>query len=166
MNKKYKVRLTSAEQGQLEEIVRKGKALAYKIRHANLLLGLDVDGLHWTDEQAAEAFHCSVNTVANIRQRFVEEGLESALHRKKQEIPSRKPILDGVGEAKLIALSCSQPPEGYGRWTLNLLADKLVKLEVVDSISRQTVHRILKKTNLSPTCESAGVFHRSKMRIS
>jgi transposase len=166
MNKKYIVRLTSAEQEQLEQLVRKGKTVAYKIRHAHILLSVDSGGLCWSDEQAATAFHCDINTVRNIRQRFVESGLESALNHKKQVILSRKPLLDGAGEARLIALGCSRPPEGYDHWTLKLLSDKLIELKVVTSISGQTVHRVLKKMNSSHICASVGVFRQSKMRIS
>ena len=166
MNKKYIVRLTSEEREELEGLVRKGKTAAYKIQHANILLSVNDEASCWRDEQASAAFHCSPNTVRNIRQRFVEEGLESALNRKKQISPSRKPILDGVGEARLIALDCGHPPKGYGRWTLKLLADKMVELEVVESISGQTVWRVLKKTNSDRICANAGAFRRSRMRIS
>ena len=166
MNKRYIVRLTSAEREQLEQLVRKGKTAAYKIRHAHILLSVDADGLCWSDEQTRAAFRCNSNTIHNIRQRFVESGLEAALHRKKQVILSRKPLLDGAGEARLIALGCSSPPEGYGHWTLKLLSDKLVELKVVPSISGQTVHRVLKKMNSSHICAPVGVFRRSKMRIS
>jgi hypothetical protein len=147
MNKKYIVRLSSAEREQLEEFVRKGKVAAYKILHANILLNVDAEGPSWNDEQAAVAFHCNPNTVRNVRQRWVEEGLESALNRKKQATPSRKPLLDGAGQARLIALSCSPPPPSSSRWTLKLLGDKLVELKIVKSISQDTVRRVLKKTN-------------------
>jgi transposase len=136
--------------------VRKGKTQAYRIKHANILLAVDADGPGWTDEQTARAFHCHKNTVSNVRQRFVEGGLEAALERKRQDRPSRRPILDGEGEARLIAIACSPPPEGHLRWTLKMLADRLVELEVVDSISDQTVRRTLKKTRPSRTSASAG----------
>lgn len=142
MNKKYIVKLTSTERKQLKEIIAKGKAAAYKIKHANILLKADAS---WSDEKIARAFDCNVNTPRNVRQRFVEHGLEAALERKKQAAPSREKILDGKGEAHLIALSCSQPPEGRARWTLHLLADKLIELQVVDSVSHETVRRTLKK---------------------
>lgn len=145
MNKKYIVRLSSDERRQLKELVRKGKSAAYKVRHANILLSVDMEGPGWSDKQSAVAFHCSPNTVRNVRQRLVEEGLEAALNRKKQSYPSRKRLLDGVGEARLIALGCSRPPENHNRWTLKLLADKMVELEIVESISEQTVRRVLKK---------------------
>lgn len=156
MAAKYVVRLTREERSELEDLVRKGKTQAYRIKHANILLAVDADGPRWTDEQAAQAFHCHTNTVSSVRQRFVEGGLEAALERKRQEKPSRTPILDGEGLARLIAISCSKPPEGRARWTLKMLADKLVELEVVDSISDQTVRRTLKKTRPNRTGASAG----------
>ena len=142
MKKKYIVKLTSTERKQLREIIAKGKAPAYKIKHANILLKAEAD---WSDEKVARAFGCNVNTPRNVRQRFVQQGLEAALERKKQDVPSREKILDGKGEAHLIALSCSQPPEGRTRWTLHLLADKLIELQVVNSLSYETVRRTLKK---------------------
>ncbi len=147
MNKKYIVRLTDEEREYLNELVSKGKSAAYKIKHANILLKTDADDSGWTDEQAAVAFSAHRNTVAGIRQRFVEEGLESALGRKKQSAPSREKVLDGKGEASLIALSCSVPPEGHSRWTLRLLADKMAELVIAGSISHETVRQTLKKTN-------------------
>ena len=156
MAKKYIVRLSSEEREELKSLVRKGKTQAYRIKHANILLAVDADGPNWTDEEAAEAFGCHGNTVSNVRQRLVEQGLEAAVERKKQESPSRERLLDGEKEARLIALACSQPPEGRSKWTLQMLADKLVALEVVDSICDQTVRRTLKKTNSSLICVSAG----------
>ena len=156
MNKKYVVRLDSAERVSLEEIVRKGKAAAYKIKHANILLKVDVNGLGWSDEKTAQAFECHVNTVKNVRQRLVEGGLEAALERKKQERPSRQPIFDGEKEARLIATSCSQAPEGRAAWTLELLADRMVELKIVESVSPATVGRTLKKTNSNPIAANAG----------
>jgi transposase len=142
MNKKYIVKLSSTERKQLKEIIAKGKAPAYKIKHANILLKAEAG---WSDEKIAQAFDCNVNTPRNVRQRLVEQGLDVALERKKQGTPSREKILDGKGEAHLLALSCSQPPEGRARWTLHLLADKLIELQVVDRVSYETVRRILKK---------------------
>jgi hypothetical protein len=145
--KKYIVRLTDAERDQLEDLVGKGQAPAYKIRHAHILLKADAEGPCWTDQAIADAFSCHRGTVEGIRKRFVEQGLQGALGRKKREKPPRERILDGEGEARLIAVACGQPPEGRTRWTLALLADKLVELNVVESISYQTVRRTLKKTN-------------------
>jgi len=119
-------------------------------------MAVDADGPNWTDDQTAQAFHCHRNTVRGLRQRFVERGLEAALGRKKQQRPSRSRVLDGEGEARLIAIACSPPPEGRARWTLKMLADRLVELEVLDSISDQTVRRTLKKTKSNRTCANAG----------
>ncbi len=156
MQKKYIVRLTAEERIELEAMVTKGKAAAYKIKHANILLAADVNGPGWPDRQIAEAFSCHVGTVENVRRRLVREGLVAALERQKQVRPSHLPKLDGKGEARLIALACSSPPEGRDRWTLQLLAERLVALEVVDSISDQTVRRTLKKTNYGRICRSVG----------
>ena len=151
MNKKYIVRLTAEEQKELENLVKKGKTQAYRIKHANILLAIDADGPNWPDHQAAKAYKCHQNTVRNVRQRFVEQGLEAALERKKQQIPSRKRVIDGENEARLISIACSTPPRGRAKWTMQMLADELVALKVVDSVSGQTVWRTLKKTNLSLT---------------
>ena len=145
--KKYIVRLTADEREGLQQMVSKGRGAAYKIKHANILLLADVDGPGWTDERIAEAVSCCPATVANVRRRLVERGLEGALARKKQARPSRQRKLDGEGEAQLIALACSEPPEGRACWTLHLLADKLVEMEVVESISHETVRKRLKKTS-------------------
>jgi hypothetical protein len=145
MNKKYIVRLSDEGREQLAELTRRGKAAAYKIRHAQILLKADADGPAWTDERIAESFSVSVNTVLSVRQRLVEQGLEAALNRKQQVPPSRGPLLDGEGEARLIALRCSAPPAGHARWTLRLLADQAVVLEIVEAISHETVRQTLKK---------------------
>lgn len=145
MNKKYIVRLSDAERAQLTELTGKGKAAAYKIRHAHILLKADAAGPAWTDARVAESFAVSVHTVWGVRQRFVEDGLEAALNRKPQAHPSRAPRLDGEGEARLMALRCSAPPDGHARWTLRLLADQAVALEIVEAISHETVRQVLKK---------------------
>ncbi len=156
MNKKYIVRLTSEEREYLEALVSKGKAAAYRIKHANVLLKIDADGPGWSDDDAADAFGCHPNTSRNIRQRFVEQGFEVALERKKRANPPTERKLDGEAEARLIAIGCSKPPEGRTRWTLKMLADELVTLEVVEAISDQTVRRTLKKTNCDLTAASVG----------
>ena len=153
--KKYIVRLTEDERERLRALTRKGKAAAYKIKHANILLNANADGSAWTDKRIAEAVGCHVRTVENVRRRCVLEGLEAALQRKEQARPRRERKLDGDGEARLIALACSEPPEGRDRWTLQLLAEGLVRLKVVDSICAQTVRRTLKKTSSNPTASSA-----------
>ena len=149
--KKYKVTLTAEERQQLHDLVNTGKAAAKKLAHARILLKADAapDGPAWTDEQIAEAVEVSRATVERVRQRFVEQGLDAALSRKPRERPARQPKLDGRGEARLIALACSAPPQGRKEWTMKLLADRLVELEVVDTISDETVRRVLKKTRSS-----------------
>jgi transposase len=151
MNKKYIVRLTAKEREDLEILTTKGTTQAYRIKHANILLAVDGDGPNWPDHQVAKAYKCHQNTVRNVRQRFVEQGLDVALERKKQDAPSCQRIIDGEAEARLITIACSTPPEGYAKWTMQMLADEMVALHVVDSVSSQTVWRTLKKTNLNLT---------------
>jgi hypothetical protein len=146
MYKKYIVRLSEQERQVSKEVVKKLRGSSQKVRRAQVLLKADAEGPNWTDARIAEAFHCRVQTVENIRERLVTEGFEVALNGKARETPPTPQLLDGAGEAKLIALRLGKPPAGYGRWTLQLLADELVALEVVDSISIETVRRTLKKT--------------------
>ena len=142
----HKVDLTSEERQTLETLVRKGKHSALKLTRAHILLKADSNGPGWTDAQIADAFGCHKQTACNVRKRFATGERLAALERKPQSRPSRLPKLDGVGEARLIALACSDPPEGFARWTLQLLADELVALEIVESISAEGVRKILKKT--------------------
>ena len=150
--KKYRVSLTDEERQDLLDLIAAGKAAAGKLAHARILLKADAadGGPAWPDGRIAEALEVSVPTIERVRQRFVERGLDAALVRKPQERPSRLPSLDGRAEARLIALACSAPPEGRKEWTMQLLADKLVELEVVDSVSDETVRTTLKKTRSSP----------------
>ena len=147
--KKYVVELTIEERRRLEELVNRGKVEGYKIQHAQVLLKADQGkhGLAWKDEDIANAFSCHVTTVENIRRRFIEFGLQAALARAKRGPNKRK--LDGDAEAHLIATACSEAPAGRNRWTLRLLADRLVELGIVESVSHMTISRTLKKTNLS-----------------
>ena len=147
MPKRFIVRLNEEEQQFLTNLVSTGKAAAYKIKHANLLLNIDINGAGWTDEEAAAAFSCHRHTVANLRQRLVEQGLAAALERKPNQTPPRHRVCDGESEAKLIALRCGAPPVGRARWTLRLLADKAVELAIVPAICHETVRQVLKKTN-------------------
>jgi hypothetical protein len=147
MVKKYIVRLTGEERERLKAMVTKGRTNAQKIRRAQVVLKVDADGPNWTDEQTAEAFRMRANTVADIRQRFVQGGLDRALERKEPDEPPRRRKLDGAGEARLIATACGDPPEGRARWTLRLLAGQLVELAIVDGISHETVRQTLKKTS-------------------
>jgi len=146
MNKKYIVRLTDAERRVCEEVVKKLKGTSQKVRRAQVLLKADADGPGWTDETICGAYGCRVQTVENVRKRFVLDGFELALDGVKRQTPPRPPLLDGEGEAKLIATRLGNPPAGYGRWTLRLLAAHLVELEIVESISHETVRQVLKKT--------------------
>lgn len=146
MNKKYVVRLSVAERGVCEEILKKLKGSSQKFRRAQILLKADADGPAWPDAQIAEAFSCRVQTVENLRKRLVLEGFQRALDGKKRPEPPTPCKLDGEAEAKLIAMRLGKPPAGYGHWTLQRLADQLVILEVVDSISPETVRKTLKKT--------------------
>lgn len=155
-NKKYIVRLTEEERRELRAMVKKGRVVAYKIKHANILLKADADGPAWTDVRIAEAFGCHPRTVENVRRRIVIQGLDAAIARKKQDHPSRERKLDGEGEARLVTIACSEAPDGRDRWTLQLMANELVRLKVVDVISDQTVRRTLKKTRSSHTARSAG----------
>ncbi len=146
--KKYVIELTRDERRELRELVKKGKAAAYRIKHANILLKADQakGGAAWIDEQIVEAFGCHVTTVANVRKRFVNEGFEAALGRKQEGV-GRPRKLDGDAEAQMTMIACSEPPEGHARGTVRLIADRLVELNVVDTCSRMAVHRAMKKTN-------------------
>jgi transposase len=156
MNKLYKVTLTADERNELLQLVSTGKCNAQKIKHANILLAVDEnENGKVSDSDVAKQFHCHANTVANIRERFVEEGFESALERKQRLTPAITPIFDGRAEAQLIKIACSTPPEGRCRWTLQLLADKCVELNIVEHASDDTVQRVLKKTKLSLTSKNA-----------
>ena len=146
MYKKYIVRLSNEERGICQEVIKKLKGSSQKARRAQILLKADADGPAWPDTKIAEAFGCRVQTIETVRKRLVTEGFELALEGKKRQTPPTPPKLDGEAEAKLIALRLGKPPAGYGHWTLRLLADELVALEVVDSISHETVRQALKKT--------------------
>ena len=146
MRKKYIVRLTDEERQTCMAVIKKLNGTSQKVRRAQILLKTDADGPAWTDAEIAEAFHCRIQTIENLRKRLVTESFELAFNGKKRQTPPTQPLLDGKGEAKLISMRLGKPPAGYGRWTLPLLADKLVALEVVDSISHETVRQTLKKT--------------------
>jgi hypothetical protein len=150
MHKKYIVHLTTEQRATLEQRIRAGSCAAALQRHARILLKADtsVDGPAWSDLAIATAVEVSVPTVERVRQLFVRHGLDAALKRKPTTRASQRK-LDGVGEAQLVAITCSPPPQGAERWTLALLADKLVELKLVDAITRETVRSTLKKTNSS-----------------
>ena len=145
MKKKYIVRLSEEERSHLESIVRTFSGSSQKVRRAQVLLKADIQGDNWTDRQIAEAFGCRTKTVENIRKRLVEEGFDLALNGQKtcHHAPRR---LDGEQEAQVIALRLSEPPKGYVRWSLRLLAHRVVELGIVESISHETVRQTLKKT--------------------
>lgn len=146
MNKKYLVRLSDAERQRCGEVVRALKGGSPKSRRAQMLLKADADGPAWTDERISEAIGCRVQTVECVRKRFVTDGFPLALEGKKRQTPPTLPKLDGAAEAQVIALRLGKPPAGYGRWTLRLLAEQVVELEIVDSISHETIRQTLKKT--------------------
>ena len=150
--KRYKVTLEADERQQLHDLIATGQAAARKLSHARILLKADaaLGGPAWTDHQIADALDVNITTVERVRQRFVEQGFDAALDRKPRERPARPIKLDGRAEAQLIALACSAPPDGRASWTMQLLADKLVELQVVESISDETVRTTLKKTKSSP----------------
>jgi transposase len=148
MKKKYPIILTQTEREQLKDLIAAGTAPARKLTHARILLKADQSpqGPAWVDEEVADAVEVSQPTVSRVRKQYFEEGMEAALNRRP---PNREyhRKLDGEQEARLVALACSEPPEGQARWSLRLLADRMVELEVVEEISYQTVRRTLKKTN-------------------
>ncbi len=151
MAKHYIVRLTNEERNQLGQLLARKRLAAQKRRRAQILMKADAGpaGPAWVDTRIAEAFDVSVVTVENVRKRCVLDGLDRAIQRKRQCRPSRQVVLDGEKEARLVALCCSEVPPGRGRWTLRMLADKLVELKIVDSISHETVRQTLKKTSCS-----------------
>ncbi len=146
MNKKYIVRLTAREREVCRETLRKLNGGSENVRRAQILLKADADGPAWTDQQIADAFSCRTKTVENIRQRCVLDGFEQALERKRRESPPVPKLLDGEQEAHIIALRLGPPPKGYAHWSLRLLTRRVVELGVVESISRETIRRTLKKT--------------------
>ena len=150
MKKKYIVTLTPEERQMLQAMLSRGKAAARKLAHARILLKADACSVEpaWSDDAIAEGLEVGRATVERVRRAFVEEGLEAALERRKPRRQYER-ALDGDGEAHLVALACSPAPEGRSRWTLRLLADRMVQLEYVDKVSKDTVSRVLKKTNLS-----------------
>lgn len=150
MQKIYKVVLTKEEKVLLKAIVHKGKASAKKIMHAQILLKADEsEGKYLTDEEIATALGIGRATVERIRKACVEDGLDVAINRKKREVGPIPQKFDGEKEAHLVAIACSKPPKGRANWTMQLLADKLVELKIVDSVSGETVRKTLKKTKLN-----------------
>jgi transposase len=151
MPKKYVVKLKRDERKQLLKLVHDGKGAVKALTHAHILLKADQSKgqPHWTDEAIAEAFNISLATVERVRQTYVRQGLDAAVKRRARS-QERSRRLDGKQEAHLLALACSDPPTGHGRWTLRLLADRMVKLDYADELSYETVRRTLKKMNSNP----------------
>ncbi len=147
MNRKYVVKLSRTDRRWLEGVVRRGRNSAAKIARARILLKSDERTGGWSAARISEALEVSVSTVERARKRFSEGGVKAAVERRPQPDRPQKRRLDGVAEAKLVTLACSTPPDGRDRWTLDLLADHMVKLHYVDAVSRYTVHRTLKKTS-------------------
>lgn len=144
--KKYVVLLSDEERSELKEVAKKLKGTSQKVKRANILLKADEsEGKGWTDAKIAEAFDCRTKTVENIRQRFVENGFRETLDGVKRSEPPVEKLLDGNQESKIIAMRLGEPPAGYGKWTLRLLARKVVELEIVDAVSYETIRRTLKK---------------------
>ena len=162
--KKYVVRLSKGERDQLNELIRKGKSPAKRQLKARILLKADPgkNGEGWSDGKIIKALNTNALMVARVRRQLVEEGIEAVLSRKQRAIPAIAPIFDGAKEARLITLACSQAPEGRARWTLKLLANKAVALEIVEAASPSTVGRVLKKTSSSPISGSSGSSRRRK----
>jgi hypothetical protein len=153
---RYIVRLSTEERAELESIVKKGKGGAHKIRNAQILLHSDENGTKLSVLEIAKLLHCNEDTVCNARKRLVTRGFSAALERKKQDKLSVERLFDGEAEARLMQIACSQPPEGRVRWTLRMLSDKVVELQIVPHCSANTVHNVLKKTNSSLIYGNAG----------
>ena len=164
---KHRVKLTADERQSLAQLVRQGRAAGWKLQRAQALLKCDEgeQGPGWSDPAIAEAFDVTERTLASWRKQAVTHGPLSLLERKPQD-RARFRKLDGAGEARLAQLACSDPPDGYGKWSLRLLADELVTLEIVDSIGHECVRQTLKKTSSSPGGKRCGAFHPSKTQHS
>jgi len=167
MKSRYEVKLSEGERELLTGIVKRGKGPAYRIKHAHILLHADArkKGSDKGDEEIAGIFHCHSQTVFNIRKKYCTDGLSSVIERKKRESPPIPRKLDGANEARLITIACSQPPAGYASWTLDLLADKMVELKIVDTISGKTVGRVLKKRIKTSPTAMLGNSPSAKRRI-
>ena len=146
MKKKYIVRLLDTEREVLRDVIKQLKGSSQKVRRAQILLKADVDGPGWTDEKSADAFSCRVQTVESIRQRLVTEGFEVTLNGRKPDKPPREKTFDGEQEAKVIALRLGSPPKGCANWSLRLLADRVVELQIVETVCYETIRQTLKKT--------------------
>jgi hypothetical protein len=166
--KKYVVKLDEADRNRLQSLISKGKCPAKRVLKARILLKADASehGEGWSDGRIVEALDTNMSMVTRVRQQFVEEGLEAVLSRKQRASPARTPIFDGEKQARLTALACSTPPEGYARWTLRLLEDKVVELGIVERVSDNTIGRVLKKTRFSLTARNNGSSRRRPAALS
>ena len=166
--KRYVVRLGPDERAELEAMIGKGKSPARRLTKARILLKADRSdaGEAWSDGEIAEALDTTRLMIYRVRKQLVEEGMAAVLSRKKRMTPPVARIFDGEKEAKLIALACSKPPEGFARWSLRLLEEKVVELDIVDRASDSTIGRVLKKTLSSPTARSAGSFRPRRTALS
>ena len=162
--KKYVVKLSVEEREYLDQLIRKGKGPAQRLMKARILLKADVGegGEGWSDSRIIEAVATSASMIYRVRKQLVEEGFEAVLSRKQRATPAVPQIFDGEKEAKLIALACSEPPKGRVRWTLRLLEEKVVELNIVDKASDNTIGRVLKKTFSNPTSKSSGSSHQRR----
>lgn len=165
---KHTICLTEDQRQRLRQTVATGTAPARQILHAQILLKVDASpgGPNWSNQQLYEVFGVAQSTVWRVRTRFLSEGLEAGIRRRSQPERPEQRKLQGEQEAHLIALACQKAPEGHDCWTLRLLADKLIELEIVESVSHETVRTTLKKTNSSPGRSRNGVFPRKPMRPS
>jgi hypothetical protein len=146
MPKKYIVRLTEQERRILRDVVRRLKGSSARVRRALVLLKSDADGPNWTDQRISEAFGCRTRTIEYLRQRLVTEGFDAALEKKQPERPPHAKLLDGSQEAQIIAVRLGKPPQGFANWSLRLLAAKVVELGIIETVSHETLRKMLKKT--------------------
>lgn len=167
MAPRYRVTLTPEEREELIALTRNGKTPAKKFIHARALLLCDAspDGSAWKVADVAEALGITSRTIEHLKKRFVEQGLEAALVRKPRVRPPRQVVFDGAFEARLIALACSEAPPGHRRWTVRLLAEKVVELDLAPSVSHMTVQRVLKKMNVSLTSKNTGKSRQKEMPL-
>jgi len=166
MNIKYHITLIEEERKLLLQIISKGKTEGYRIRHAHILLALDEieENKEWTDKLISKAYHTTEKSIGNLRRRFVEQGLDAALGREKREVAPRIKI-DGETEARIVALTCSKAPEGYSKWTLRLLADKVVEFGIMESVSHTAIADCLKKTKLSHGYKNSGAYQNRQQSL-
>lgn len=153
---RYIVRLSTEERAELEAMVKRGKGSAHRIRHAQILLHSDENAHKQTVAEIATLLHCNKDTVCAVKKRLVEQGMPAALERKPRNTPPDARLFDGEAEARLVQLACSTPPEGRARWTLQLLSDRVVELNIVPHCTANTIHEVLKKTNSSLISRNAG----------